>query len=286
MPYSFEAAKQAGQTLAERVLERHATRQIQARKASRGLIIAEGDSWFDYPIHDVLKFLEDDHNYEVNSVAHKGDRIEDMAYSEGQLDSFTRLLIRALHRDVNPKAILLSGGGNDIAGNVFGMLLNHSQSGIAGLNESIAAGMIDERLADAYTTIITSITTVCESIFNEKIKVIVHGYAYPIPDGRGFLGGFWLLPGPWLAPGFRLKGYGDEDLVRRIAILKTLIDKFNNMLSHLPEIEGFDHVRYLDFRNIPPESDGTNYKEWWGNELHPTKEGFAQIAKIFANEIG
>src|SRR6185295_6135128 len=28
-----------------------------------GVLVAEGDSWFDYPLHDVLKDLEDDHAY-------------------------------------------------------------------------------------------------------------------------------------------------------------------------------------------------------------------------------
>src|SRR5229473_2502907 len=46
---------------------------------STGLLIAEGDSWFDYPFHDVLRLLEDDHGYDVESVAHRGDTVEDMA---------------------------------------------------------------------------------------------------------------------------------------------------------------------------------------------------------------
>ena len=49
------------------------------------MLVAEGDSWFDYPWQDVLRMLEDRHGYDVESVAHKGDRIEDMAYSGGQL---------------------------------------------------------------------------------------------------------------------------------------------------------------------------------------------------------
>src|SRR6185436_18046322 len=36
--------------------------------ASAGLLIAEGDSWFDYPMHDVLSVLEDDFGYDVRSV--------------------------------------------------------------------------------------------------------------------------------------------------------------------------------------------------------------------------
>src|ERR1051325_2242623 len=44
-----------------------------------GLLVAEGDSWFDYPLHDVLTMLEDEHGFDVESVAHKGDTVEDMA---------------------------------------------------------------------------------------------------------------------------------------------------------------------------------------------------------------
>ena len=50
--------------------------------------IAEGDSWFDYPFHDVLSDLEDSYGFDVESVAHMGDTVEDMAYSDGQLDDF------------------------------------------------------------------------------------------------------------------------------------------------------------------------------------------------------
>src|SRR5262245_50820329 len=50
------------------------TRRLLGARASSGVLIAEGDSWFDYPIHDVLRILEDDHLFDVESVAHKGDR--------------------------------------------------------------------------------------------------------------------------------------------------------------------------------------------------------------------
>ena len=50
----------------------------------RSVLIAEGDSWFDYPRYDILRILEDHYGYDVESVAHKGDRVEEMAYSDGQ----------------------------------------------------------------------------------------------------------------------------------------------------------------------------------------------------------
>ena len=112
-----------------------------------GVLVAEGDSWFDYPWTDVLEELEDEHLYDVESVAHHGDRVEDMAYSEGQLEKLVRVIERVARSGRRPRAILLSGGGNDIAGvDEFAMLLNHAASPTPGLNESVVAGVIDERL--------------------------------------------------------------------------------------------------------------------------------------------
>ena len=49
-----------------------------AKTLSAGTLIAEGDSWFDYPFCDVLKALEDEHGFDVESVAHKGDMWNDL----------------------------------------------------------------------------------------------------------------------------------------------------------------------------------------------------------------
>src|SRR2546421_299477 len=57
-----------------------------------GSLVAEGDSWFDYPGHDVLKALDDVFGYDVDSVAHKGDAVEEMAYADGQIQDFARLI--------------------------------------------------------------------------------------------------------------------------------------------------------------------------------------------------
>jgi hypothetical protein len=245
---------------------------------ARGVIIAEGDSWFDYPLHDVLRLLEDHHGYDVESVAHKGDRVEDMAFDGGQLEEFTRRLEKLLRRGTVPRAILLSGGGNDIAGREFGMLINHAASPIAGLNRKVAEGVIAERTKVAYVYIVSKVTSVCEQRIGRAIPIVLHGYDYPIPDGRGFLGGWWLFPGPWLDPGFREKGFGDLDEKRRIA--KTLIDAFNTMLSEVQALPGFDHVHYLDLRGTLASPD---YHDDWANELHPTESGFERVTAKFAD---
>jgi lysophospholipase L1-like esterase len=248
---------------------------------SAGVLVAEGDSWFDYPLNDILRLLEDHHGYDVESVAHKGDRLEDMAYGPGQLEELARRLEKILRQNIIPKAILLSGGGNDIAGEEFGMLINHALSPVAGLNDQVISGVIDERIKFAYVTILSAITRICEQRLNGPIKILIHGYDYPVPDGRGFLGGWWILPGPWLEPGFRQKGY--DDLSVRAALAKRLIDRFNDMLKGIVALPEFAHVQHVDLRNTL--SSGSNYKRDWANELHPTFAGFKRVTDRFAAAI-
>jgi hypothetical protein len=248
---------------------------------SVGVLIAEGDSWFDYPFYDVLKILEDRYGYNVESVAHKGDPIEEMAYGGGQLEDFTRRIEKLLGQGTVPKAILLSGGGNDIAGKEFGMLLNHAASAAAGLNDLIVQGVIDVRARLSYLHILAAVTKVCIEKTGHSIPILVHGYDYPVPDGRGFLGGWWFLPGPWLEPGFREKGF--DALSVRIALSGALIDRFNEMLSSIVSLPDFAHVRYLDLRNTL--SHGNDYKDWWDNELHPNADGFARVTERFVAQL-
>jgi lysophospholipase L1-like esterase len=252
--------------------------KTEAMHVSAGVLIAEGDSWFDYPFHDVLSDLEDIYGFDVESVSHKGDTVEDMAYSGGQLDDFARCVEKVLRTGVKPRAILLSGGGNDVVGEEFALLLNHATSSIAGLNESIVTGVIDERVRDAYVTILSAITAICEGQIGQPVPIVLHGYDYPVPDGRGFLGGFGPLPGPWLEPSFRKKGYAAMVVRRQICV--DLIDRFNEMLKRLGGQPPLAHVRYLDLRNTLPT--GANYKDWWANELHPTPKGFEAVTKKFA----
>jgi lysophospholipase L1-like esterase len=245
--------------------------------ASMGVLIAEGDSWFDYPFHDVLSDLEDNYGFDVESAAHRGDTVEDMAYSGGQLNDFSRRVERVIRTGVEPRAILLSGGGNDVAGDEFAVLLNHATSSIAGLNESIVAGVIDQRIRDAYVTILSAVTEICKGHLGHPVPIVIHGYDYPVPDGRGFWGG-GLFPGPWLEPGFRRKGYAEMSKRKQICV--KLIDRFNTMLAGLAGKPPFEHVKYLNLRNTLL-TDAT-YKTWWENELHPTPKGFDAVTKKFA----
>ena len=243
------------------------------------VLVAEGDSWFDYPWNDVLSLLEDEHGYEVEDVAHAGDRIQEMAYEGGQLEKFTRKLEKVIRHGDVPKAILLSGGGNDIAGKEFAILLNHANAPESGLNIPLAKEVVDQRIKHAYVTIISAITQVCKKRLGRVIPILVHGYDYPVADGRGYL---WL--GPWLHPGFQEKGY--DNMEDRILIMEELIDRLNKMLLGISKLPDFKHVRHVDVRtSLSNDLSGKKWKKWWANELHPTRKGFRLVAKKFADAL-
>lgn len=246
-----------------------------------GTLVAEGDSWFDYPNADILKMLQRRHDYTVESVAHYGHTLDSMAYDRSQLAGVAGQLKSLKDRNITPKAILLSGGGNDIAGPELGVMLNNSRSGLDKLNTTIAGELVFRRFQIAMITLLSAVTELSVKTFDRRIPILVHGYDYPVPDGRGFLGGFWVLPGPWLRPAFALKGDPlAPDPSKDQAVINGLIDDYNRMLEGLPKIDGLDHVRYV--RLIGTLSiDPQNYSGDWGNELHPSPQGFRRIAEKF-----
>ena len=273
-------AFEIGRANAEEVISfRKDARKAEAGAA--GVLVAEGDSWFNYPWTDILRLLEDEHGYEVESVAHYGDTVEEMAYSGGQLERFSRLIEKQLRRGQVPKAILLSGGGNDLAGKEFGMLLDHARSAAAGLNEQMASGLIDQRARLAYITILSAVTEVCQSWIHQPLPILIHGYDYAVPDGRGFLGSWTFLPGPWLEPGFREKGFVQMQV--RKEIVRELIDRFNAMLEGIAAMPEFPHVNYVDLRKTL--STGADYEQDWQNELHPTVKGFRLVTDHFVSVL-
>jgi hypothetical protein len=275
-----------GQTLAAQAIrarERRRGPATRSKGASAGLLIAEGDSWFDYPFFDTLERLEDAFGFEIESVAHKGDTVEGMAYDASQTQTLARLFEKVAGRGGQPRAILLSGGGNDIAGDELAIMLNHAASGLPPLNDGVVQGVIDVRLKTALLTVISGVTALARHYFNRAVPVLLHGYGRPVPDGRGFLGGGWILPGPWLKPGFTQKGYPDVRV--NCGLIGDLIDRFNAMLQTIPTTPGLGHVTYIDLRPVLATDPGGPYKKTWNDELHPTKPGFELVAGEFNKVI-
>ena len=195
-------ARATGERLGAGAVEHASARRGSTPRAATIPLIAEGDSWFDFPWSDVLNSLEDNHGCDVASVARRGHTLEHMAYSKGQIGHFYRKLRKMHDRNQSPRAVLLSGGGNDLVGDEFGQVLNHKLSPNPGLNERVADAILYDRIWPAYETLIAAIMQVCRSVLDQHIPVLIHGYAYAVPDGRGIWNLGALLPGPWLLPEF------------------------------------------------------------------------------------
>jgi len=277
----FARAYDVGARLADDLIDELDRRGVAAPAGSAGLLVAEGDSWFDYsvldtvPRVDIVDDLRELHGWRVENVAHKGDNLESMAYDDEQLRALVKTLKRLRDRDEQPDALLLSGGGNDLAGPEFALLLEHAASERGDVNTVILDELVDQRLRAALTAWIGAASRASEKYYGHRVPIVVHGYAHAVPDGRGYLGGGGPLPGPWLAPAFDRKRY-HEDLPARTRLMATVIDKFNVMLETACAAPSLRHVTYVDLRGVL--RSGRNYRRFWANELHPTGRGFELVA--------
>jgi len=163
-------------------------------------------------------------------------------------------------RDEHPRIFLMSGGGNDILGSQFnGFLQDTFEDAPAGENPG-------RFLKHNFSRELESLGNLYDRVFyklkGQPIDVIVHGYDYVIPwdkPNKGWLGRYMIE-----------KGISSQE--DRIAIIRYMIDHFNEQLSKTAS--RFDNVHYIDLRN-------TVRDDQWYDEIHPTSEGFQDIAVKF-----
>lgn len=241
-------------------------------------IVAEGDSWFDYPPGlDILTQLRRRHKYCIYRVSEAGDTIENMAFGTEIRRNFTRRMpqlvetLEAIRRH-RPPVVLLSGGGNDFAGPEFEAFLNHKDAGGASLlREVYLKDVLAGTFRKAYDHIAGKIWAE-----DAGIHVVVHGYGYPIPDGRAVVNfpfGFRFF-GPWLRPALAKKNI--TGLQDGRGILAKVIDLFNEMLDGFAQSD--DRIHYLNLRPVIRDED-------WVNELHLNNDAFAKVADVFHTKI-
>ena len=250
-----------------------------SRPAPQGLIVGLGDSWFDHPGADVLSSLEDG-GYEVEAIAHCGETLENMAFNVRLLGDLHRLLTRVKQSGRAPKAVLLGGGANDLAGEEFAVLLNHASSGLPALNPTVLDGLVDRRLKVALAHWIGAVDAVGRGVFGLPLKIVIHGYDYPVPDGRGTTLGGLQARWPALRPAFCSKGH--TNLQRNRGVVRELINRLNDMQISLVEELELPNLVHVDLRNT---LSAVLYENDWDNELAPTESGFRALARRIAGAI-
>jgi hypothetical protein len=248
----------------------HLPRRIGARPAGpRTPVVAEGDSWFDFPLGtDILDCLHARHPYRIYRFSRRGDTLENMIY--GSVPHEPPPIERVLHeiRVRQPAAFLFSGGGNDVAGPELGAFLNHAGSGLDVVRDDYAKDVLGRVFRRYYTDLFRKVNEA-----KPGIRIVTHGYGHPIPDGRGVNVFIIRLAGPWLKPALERKGIG---MHQGRTILRGLMKLFNESLRSLEE--EFRNLRFLDLTSEITDKD-------WRDELHLRNSAYARIADRFAAAI-
>lgn len=212
-------------------------------------IMSEGDSWFQHPHPKVLDIIDQlDNHYAVYDIAAAGDTVRNMFFEAG----FLKVM-----RDENPRFFLLSGGGNDILGSNFRGFLNDKDG------YSVASTDPGRFLKNTFLRELDSIGKIYRTVFgrlkDSQIQMIVHGYDYVVPwesKDKGWVGRYLLE-----------KGVQNPD--DRKAVIRFIMDHFNEMMATISS--EYPNVHYLDLRNTVREDQ-------WFDEIHPTSDGFQDIA--------
>jgi lysophospholipase L1-like esterase len=251
------------------------------RLPDAAVVVAEGDSWFNYvpawfenPLKgDLLGHLMATKKYNVYRISEAGDTLENMVYgTEYRKVNWTPkppqiFETLAAIRRYRPKIFLFSGGGNDFAGKELEAYLNHADSGLNPVREDVVNYVFKTGTRKAYKDMIDLVRAE-----QPGIKIFLHGYGYAIPSGRAVIKitPGWQYIGPWLRPAFTAKRILKMTDMRRI--LNSLIDAFNGVLENIANEN--DDVYYIDLRPHIEDED-------WANELHLDSKGWDKVAQVF-----
>ena len=232
------------------------------------ILLAEGDSWFDYPwilgtrgsVIDHLQqlYAEKGLNVPILNMAHHGDDVRQILGLSQRQEIEKRLSDPKIHYD----ALLFSGGGNDLVGDQFCLWLRPFTTG------ATPTSLIDLGRFDAILQFVEAGYRDLVEIRNRlspTTKIFVHGYDYPPPNGKGVCG-----VGPWLRPSLTYRGIVDKALQQDV--MKEILQRFRAVLKQV-EATSTD-LFYV-------ETQGTLQPQEWHNEIHPDRKGFTKVARQF-----
>ena len=255
----------------------HEFRRMLRYLPGRVNIVAEGDSWFDYPRKhllsgppaNVIDHLQRRTRYKAHllRLACNGDEAVEIL-SGDQRFQLCKTLERGIEYENPVHVILFSGGGNDVAGRYrLDRLLEADASAATSAEECFRAQKLRDRITQirlGYEDLIDA----CEHYSPETV-VVTHTYDRPYPNGRAAEFLKLIRRGPWLK-NFLVAAKVPKRL-RRPAT-SYLIDTFADMLADL----ALAHPG----RFVVVDTRGTlRKKKLWKDELHPTSDGFELVAK-------
>lgn len=224
------------------------------------VVVAEGDSWFQYPYikTDIIDHLSARPELAIRCRSAAGDWLRQMVDDlPGTLDAIEA---------VEARALLLSGGGNDLVGNPgLGHLVRRHRPGEPA---SYYIGDDARRRLDDMAEMYRYIVSTVHKRF-PGLPILCHGYAHSVPGKQRWMG--------WVARSLE-RDARIEDPSLQAAIVHHMIDRFNDSLIALSQAD--PDVHYIDCRAlIQPELSH------WFDEIHPTDEKWAAVADAFADRL-
>ena len=233
-------------------------------------MLAEGDSWFDYPRFfggGLVPRLEDLLGVPILSLAKAGDETRFM------LGVKERKLLAQHLRDGSPNGgawelLLFSGGGNDIVDEPMVLWL-HDFNPAKPAEQHLNRARFDSALAlvrAAYEDLID-----LRDKLSPGTHLAFHGYDFPIADGRKV-----CHLGPWLKPSFDARGFPPDGAASG-AVLTAMLQAFAAMLRSLAKKPG---VSFIDTQGTLQRVSAS-----WHNEMHPSRNGFKQIADVMHQQL-
>lgn len=235
-------------------------------------ILAEGDSWFDYPVPffggGIIKRLEKKLGVPILNLAKAGDEVRFMLGVDERLQIINQL------KTGSPAGgawdvMLFSGGGNDVVDDPMVLWLNRFKPGMSAaqlINQprySHALGMIQAGYEDLIAL---------RDALSPGTHLVFHAYDFALPDGRGVCG-----KGPWIKPSLDVKGVPANSTIAK-DLVKELLKQFALMIDGLANSHpGITFINGQGTLSPVPAS--------WHNELHLEKAGFEKFADIFRAKL-
>jgi hypothetical protein len=257
-------------------------------------LLAIGDSWFEYPLNGndlpfppvpVQNFAIAAKS-QLGAIGNPPPRILNLALHgqattavlsykkqeelRGVLQDPTQWLNQKTHL---PDAILMSAGGDDIAGDQFAVYLDY---GGGGLDAARFQGVLDSVQASYFDLF------AFRDIFAKGVPIIGHCYDYAIPNGVCPI----CIAEGWLQPSLDFAGYGYG---AGLDIVRVAIDGFYDMLHALatdaivPKGKKTNNFILVDTRKTLPRS--ASPPQGWANEIHPYPAGFGTLAGKFLTTL-
>ncbi len=236
-------------------------------------IVAEGDSWFEYPCSkDLIEWIGD--SYAVLSLARAGNTWFDIMSQEGQrYNDGTPMGLFETIKNEKPQIVLLSVGGNEIVGNIEQYVYPYDK------DRPRDKYIDDKSFSDMLDYIQIQYQSVTDQIvMDHGAQVILHGYDYPDPRD-------WYSGGQWIGgPLEAYRNIGDQSLWRQIVdiMLKRFADRLYKVArkskGKVHFINQLGTIGNSDYNQVPD-------RRFWNDEMHGTDPGFERLSIKFLAKI-